>query len=1820
MPANKPTFNIFDPLTKCDIRVGYISTTRGYIPNLTRHEANEHARLDPGTTFIFHTRDDVKYLSINEVNNLTVDDLSVSDGGVGCLGPKLNRNEGGSGAGEGGSVGKDPYIVYSGGGGVGAAGNPVVGTDGSLLAVDMIAGGYGYEIPPHARAVDDRQIAGSPVLEVILCEDIVETEEVYDKEDDFEEYDLTSCRPITTDPTLRWGMDGKVDGIWDPKVYTQLTKDPIKREIEKYQDYIEGGLNPWWTTRKEAPLSVTSETETKRTVFPVRHWYWGGSQSGGVTTGGVTTGGEPLEFVEVPFLVYTEGGHDRGLLFQFISADGSHKFKIKADDYKDGAQAVEVKHKIKPNMVYNVVSAGSHKKGRGTEQGLITAGSFGRRGKEQDDAGGEKSGITIFADLVSTRDDDDDLQVQSKLGVFKQGAKGRSSDNKHDTFELTYILEDSSAFTAVKTTPVKTTPVTTAVDDSFMNRYAISPVPPSNVPGSDFAGITYTFIWEEDFPYDGEYVFRGMRDNEAKFYIDNVFVPNAVDPNNPSSLTTIGRIGSGPTPTPIKKTMKAGVHELRIDLLNLPIKEKKVVQATGSNDVTFKITSHAQFANGIIIHGLGIDIKKTFDGPQINRSFTKTPERGRMYDVTFSSDQTKHGIRLRTRGENVLQMEEHDDNDWSDIVCTASQGRFVNLSGNKCKFILDKAAGSTGASPGSTSSEEIKVTNVFSTTSHIDKANRQLWRTNVYNRGGFINEYGICPFDTKKSLEDNPYAGSHQIKWGNVNFPVEGNYNIQVAVDDNVNLKFLRKGKIEVELRKEGFVNKLDSGWPDNDKPGNHSTGNSTYERFFPAGTYEIIADLEQIPGGAFSFGPGITVGGGKGGNVQAKFGQSGSNYYVDVTGSGSATLRFNMKAKDSWRIAGVAASEIRIDSDRGQVKLRRRKGVSKENVTATGIFTAGQRYKVNIIGAVAGAGKPRVYDKRLELLDAHGNDTNVELKLEAITNEIPDPVKGINPMALAIKVDVSYYEEEFVSPKPWNINPMGVALTIDAPMPPIPQEPIIDQEGRCPKNPIWSTRFPGAREQWWPVNGDPRWSTFMNRYALSPVPPLTGVDSDKGGVLFQNSWPLDVPYDGFYGLRGTRDNWGRVIVDGVEISKLDGFKQEAPTLTKFFLSKGSHTIDIEVKNEWMDTYKLIDQKVFDTADWAVPVVVKKESGMVDVTFHTTSHAQFANWIDVKGLFKESKTYDGPQINRRRTVSVEIGKIYDVEVGSSNQVGGAAVGIKYSGLNAANDTIKVTSGGKRIELKDSKGDDTNVSFTIDSGKAKFSSDGKSIEGSGKVKINLTYDDNPNYASEAVRTIKILDVTWTKEKKHHGGETKTVDLGKGGTASGYGGPGVFLRTKGKNVLQMEEWKDNDWTDIISSASRGRWIGPDGGPMHPPIKGTKCKFVVDGAVEVTGGLSSGETRGEFGVTYEGPKLATYRVEALGPSLTPMWKDDQDFRDNFMGREWVSLWKNVRFPETGRYKLECIADDKVTIRIDGSEVGHAKVFEHIRTWHFSASKGLHDIEMTYHNIPGGAHNNFWNNPVAFSAVITRKISVTTGHSEAWTANPVAISAILIPPPCPRKVEGKGVVCETRVKDPGNGWPTEGSSIETSRYPITTQLTELLPPDDNSSINYGPGDLVCVETPGGGEICYSPILTTFGKITGVPINPPIVGLTEWPDIRITSSTGVGAQLIPNISIIRDPIGVDPDKLIQVTDLVGLKQTGYYDGRAYYGAVFYKDGIRYAGYYETPGQLVQIYATLQESIDAEVTTPPSAIQRQGTDITSNDPRLGIPGTPDNLI
>ena len=70
------SFNIFGSATKDSIRVGYVDPDRGYLTGKSIYEANVHASKNPGAVFILETRDRVRYLTINEVNRLTTNDIT----------------------------------------------------------------------------------------------------------------------------------------------------------------------------------------------------------------------------------------------------------------------------------------------------------------------------------------------------------------------------------------------------------------------------------------------------------------------------------------------------------------------------------------------------------------------------------------------------------------------------------------------------------------------------------------------------------------------------------------------------------------------------------------------------------------------------------------------------------------------------------------------------------------------------------------------------------------------------------------------------------------------------------------------------------------------------------------------------------------------------------------------------------------------------------------------------------------------------------------------------------------------------------------------------------------------------------------------------------------------------------------------------------------------------------------------------------------------------------------------------------------------------------------------------------------------------------------------------------------------------------------------------------------------------------------------------------------------------------------------------------------------------------------------------------------
>ena len=70
-----PQNTLFGKVEKDSIRVAYVHPTRGIIDNVSVKEANKYAKKNPGTTFMFWNREKLRYLTINEVNNLTVDDI-----------------------------------------------------------------------------------------------------------------------------------------------------------------------------------------------------------------------------------------------------------------------------------------------------------------------------------------------------------------------------------------------------------------------------------------------------------------------------------------------------------------------------------------------------------------------------------------------------------------------------------------------------------------------------------------------------------------------------------------------------------------------------------------------------------------------------------------------------------------------------------------------------------------------------------------------------------------------------------------------------------------------------------------------------------------------------------------------------------------------------------------------------------------------------------------------------------------------------------------------------------------------------------------------------------------------------------------------------------------------------------------------------------------------------------------------------------------------------------------------------------------------------------------------------------------------------------------------------------------------------------------------------------------------------------------------------------------------------------------------------------------------------------------------------------------
>ena len=1417
---------------------------------------------------------------------------------------------------------------------------------------------------------------------------------------------------------------------------------------------------------------------------------------------------------------------------------------------------------------------------------------------------------------------------------------------------------------------------------------------------------------------------------------------------------------------------------------------------------------------------------------------------------------------------------------------------------------------------------EGQVRNIFDTVKYIDKANRKLWRIppSSGKKDAFLNSYGIVPFKPKLELksksadvkftEEIPDIKAFFDRDGdNLYLKVTGDgtatINFLLKVDDNqfdddglfAKEIIIKTDDTDLKLKRESFKR--------------YNGGRATLQGR-PAYT-DIVKEKEKIRGsGTFTGGKTYSI---KviGGNPKTGFkpidkttvgfddditNGYNENGLLDITSINPKPIKVPVEVK----VKEPTINDAEIDSSSAEEIIAWKHiefpvtgdyqidvaAADAVNLYIGNSITDGDRRSRNGLSDVRDGGDEVIINK--DGFNSTGNSTGMtpyvrrfekgfyRIRAELIQSSNKSNSKK-NPMGLAVKIKIINPQERVVSDASWQENPMGFAVTIDAPDPPIPSEEKPVQKGRCQNNPLWTTRFPGAEEQWYPVydfKNPSRWSKFMNRFALSPFPPLSEENTDNGGDPRSNTWVFEAQETGYYGLKGSADNVGRITITNNETNKLksiaetpnyerqsgDPFyldlpeegvgtlyshRDKNPKTHIFKLEKGKYKIRVDVENYVENIKEKIEKVIFNTADW---VSEPKKINFANINFEKFGQGSNKN-MEIKFIFQELGVKNGHTFTIKNVENsgdiekfnkkVKINTDYKVTAVATRKVNqqpkikeskpktSFEIPVSYNLDNPRNFGFKVLNGGKAIGFDDdaTNGFDENSSLKIESTspgvKAKFSNDGKKIivsgSSGGDLSVKFKWDDNPNTSGKVFKTIDIGGTIF-RQKGERGEETKKIKFGsdKGSSSAteqnqstypiSYTPPGtngrgpyasnylqnskkiVFLDSprddKDDNSIEIRnvrgdigatfsddmsriivtghgkgsfdvvaEWDDNpspssngeamslvviDGVEFDQNSREGRktktfkvnlpdkfdpvkynaleqgvlrkGFGKTGGKRSKDgakeggsspgkvifadyvsssnddndmqIRAEKGRFTPSnrrGSIQTSSGDFKGrgtwdltyrlevskteevemktELEGYEGVVYEGPKLATYQTGKLGPFLSPYFKDGVDTITG--ANTWTMIWKDVDFPIDGRYTLKAEADHILTVKVGGKEIEKIKSDQNVVKVKFTAPKGKNDIELKLKNeMKTGVP--FKENPVLAAVQISGKIPTDTGSTQSWRQNPVGISAVLIPPPCKKVTEGIGVACNVKIKDPpiigiatpttppppvileGSGTPPPEIPPETPPPPpgISTSVPTpptIIPPDipgypvilelstieiEKPGIGYTPGDPVILipGEPGIPNITLDAKLTTStsGGITSIKLNQNPFGITSYPKITIVSPEGLNFKGIPILRAIRDPIVQDTSKLIQVTDLVGLKKTGYYDGRPYYGSVFYKDGVKYAGWYETPGELVQIYDTLQESIDAQVTTRPSAIIRQGSDIRSNDSRLNIPGTPDNLI
>ena len=2037
MADTKTTFDIFGPVTKNEIRVGYISTDRGYVPLVDLCEANKYEKDYPGTTFIYENRDKVLYLSIDEVNLLKPEDLlpssTAADGS--CGGLQLDT-----------ACDAKTIANFYGGGGVGVVGNPVIGTDGAILAVDLVHGGFGYQYPPIVEVKNGCDIGDGSLFESILSDEgyTINTLKYYEECPGIESK-LNLC-PETPVEKAGWGRmfnAGAVDvGPWDPSKYTaNVLADPIDLEMEDYKKELAEFKNPFWTTRSNTGIKITSGDKVTSLKYDVYHWAWGsnpginpkgeidnlyikllgrrGEPAGIEYWENDTVYGGSLEKLEEGFKLQREWTDVCFGECKPVMPDVTYKFGTYWE--YDKANFMN-KYAISPEPMSNVLGTD----GKGDSYSMEWDIDFPRDGNYT---------FVVQCDNEGTLFIDGEKQQEYNIGAGGAAGNTLSAPSKkmvkiskgtHPVrFDIVNLVKKKKV---VK--PEEFTTKTNNVDFKFstatwhgatasiedLDMYIEKGYGPNNDVSKDFnRDVEYGRI------YDVILTSNTFRTENLAANSNQITYINLHDPKNGYRWINSTRIefdedpfynGKGGWDCNAALTIDnvvGGTATFNQDGKSIDFKGKEV-------KVTLTFTYNDKTASD----GFALDQVKigrtswTRNGFVGSETHTITLTGGVM---TTGSDASA-GVKLRTQGENVLQMEDiphikDQDIFFDDVILTASQGKFFDIQGNKAKYTLD-APLPVDRSSSSGTDDPLKV---FDTVSFIDKASRKLWKTNNLSpqqrqdsSHSFSNRYGITPFNP--TIEHNTnYPGFHKIVWSNITFPATAEYDITIAVDDNVRLRI----GDQVDIQKDGFAVRGD--W-------RTATGTTVYRKKVKEGTYTLTADLEQIPGG--------------------KYGMDANSMLlaIDIRAIGSLGMEVEKK---SWNQNPFAVA-LSIEAPPPLPPAREipdvGEGCPENPIWSTmspgsseswypcefkpwSEFT--NKYALSPVPPLDTPGTDGVgvlYKTSWKMTAPYGGyytikgtveDTGKILVNDREITDLSSPTE-VCPRVKSTKV--------YLSEGTHNIE-VQVENKKDYETPKF----FIDQKIFNTQD--WQNQNSGSGGQVKDIDFKVATATWHGATASMEA---LGIYVDKKygpNNDVTKEFRRTVEYGRVYDVVLTSNTFRTARVGNskdisyINLHAKDGYRWINSTRIEFDEDPNFHG-----KGGWDCNGALtIDNVVGGTATFnrsGKSIDFKGKSVKVTLTF-TWSDATAAD-----GYALDQIRIGGTSWTWAKSTGTE-GRYTYVPVGDQGVLGlegqkGPPRSWKYSNLAGRYDweaRVSLFENGWEVQRDDGKW---------------YPSQWEDDDGEGWTSIKP-----PPPPSRPME----------------GSETHTITLGSENVQIGDDmTSGIELKTKGDTVLLMEDVPGTDmggggvgkfFDDVIITTSEGRFFG---------INGNKAKFVLPN-------LTTNTTTRD-GIVYKGPALYNYKHRSYGTFMNKSGVSP-DY-PKFGGGEIINYeWSNVDFPRAGEYDFHFANDAHGSLYLDGNEIIKGDFDNEIgvssrdsANWRIGiekrikVSKGKHTLTVAP---PDGrlgettgwadglfkktsddyyrGQQAFDNDPSAFSLGITIKTETTpeVGSKEellqrgkSWVDNPTAISAIMIPPPCPKKIKGKGVVVDVIVDDPGGPYPTPEQPPDI-RYPITLRLKKVIPTGGG---NYDPGDptkivfppyipeeietdppttpppfiprdkdvsikavppkiprgkcvilkytssgctfvridpdvgevpavregsvrvcpsttttytitgdppptsyppgigdgedptitppsdpptggpdptlggggdptlggggdptptggggptgggdppvddsptdttIVVVVDAGGDDTTFpegeddpqdpgigpgqdprfsdfeglgggptpisstgdkivitpdngaklTPIFGPHGTVVDVRIDDPGLGFTEYPTISMPSETGVGVVFKPQFEIIRDPLGVTPDKLLQVTDLVGLKQTGYVDGRSYYGSVFFENDIKYAGMYETIGQKIRVYDTMQDSIDAMDRSDPSAIQRSGTDVSSNDPRLDIPNTPDNLI